>query len=222
MDFNTGTGGTGGSPREPGGSPPSRTSGVGAGSEFRYTDPVQTFISTVQGVALRPVTFFRGILRQGDFINPLIFAIICFEVFTILSGLLSLAGIGQQQGFGGFIISLILAPIIAAVVLFIGAGIWHLLVMLFVKPTNAGYEATFRVAAYSTVVYLVSWIPILGWLLSLYGIYLGIVGVREVHGTTTGRAALVVLLPIAVIGFLVFVLLIVIGVGAAIFFSTQQ
>ena len=222
MDFNTGTGGTGESPREPGGPPPSRTSGVAAGAEFRYTDPVQSFISTVRRVVLQPVDFYRGIQRQGDFLNPLIFAIICFEVFSILSGLLSLAGIGQQQGFGGFIISLILAPIIAAVVLFIGAGIWHLLVMLFVKPTNAGYEATFRVAAYSTVVYLVSWIPILGWLLSLYGIYLGIVGVREVHGTTTGRAALVVLLPIAVIGFLVFVLLIVIGVGAAIFFSTQQ
>jgi hypothetical protein len=225
MDFNTGTGGTGGtggSPREPGGPPPSRTSGVAAGAEFNYTDPVQSFISTVQRVVLQPTDFYRGIQRRGDFLNPLIFAIICYVVFTILSGLLALVGVGQQQGFGGFIVSLILAPIFAAIGLFIGAGILHLLVMLIVGSGNSGFEATFRVGAYATVTSLVSWIPIIGWIASLYGIYLAIMGVREVHGTTTGRAALVVLLPIAVIGFLVIVLLIVLGVGAAIFFSTQQ
>ena len=37
------------------------------------------------------------------------------------------------------------------------------------------------------------------WIASLYGIYLAIVGVREVHATTTGKAALVVLIPAAVV-----------------------
>jgi hypothetical protein len=218
MDFNTGTGGTGGSggsPSEPS-SPPPRTSGVSAGGEFYYQDPVQSFISTVQRVVLQPVDFYRGILRQGDFINPLIFAIICYEVFTILSGLLALVGIGQaQQGFGGFITSLVLAPIFAAIGLFIGAGILHLLVMLIVGSGNSGYEATFRVGAYAAVTSLVSWIPFIGWIASLYGIYLAIVGVREVHATTTGKAALVVLIPVAVL-FLIAIILIAI-VGAVIF-----
>src|SRR5215211_846151 len=163
MDFNTGeggTGGTGGSPAGPGGPPPPRTSGGAAGDEFRYTDPVQSFISTVQRVVLQPVDFYRGILRQGDFINPLIFAIICYEVFTILSGLLGLAGIGGQQGFGGFIVSLILAPIVA--------GILHLLVMLIVGSRNSGFEATFRVGTYAAVTSLVSCIPFIGWIASLY------------------------------------------------------
>jgi hypothetical protein len=218
MDFNTGTGGTG----DQGGSsqqPPPRTSGAAAAAEFRYTDPVQTFISTVQRVVLQPVDFYRGIMRQGDFINPLIFAIICYEVFTILSGLLGLIGIGQQQGFGGFIVSLILAPIFAAIGLFIGAGILHLLVMLIVGSRNSGYEATFRVGAYAAVTSLVSWIPFIGWIASLYGIYLAIVGVREVHNTTTGKAALVVLIPAAVV---ILLILILIAVGAALFFSLQQ
>ncbi len=78
---------------------------------------------------LRPVDFFRGILRQGDFINPLIFAIICYEVSAILGGMLSLVAIGAtSQGFGGFIVSIILGPIVAAIWLFLGAGIMHLLV----------------------------------------------------------------------------------------------
>ncbi len=217
MDFNTGTGGTGderGSPREPGGPPPPRTSGVAAGAEFRYTDPVQTFISTVQGVVLQPASFFGGILRRGDFINPLIFALICYEVSAILGGLIGLAF--GNRGFGGFISGIIIGAIGAAIGLFIWAGILHLLVMLIVGSRNGGYEATFRVFAYSSVTSLVSWIPIIGWIAGLlYGIYLGIVGIREVHTTTTGKAALVVLIPVGVL-FLIFVVLAIV-VGVVIF-----
>jgi hypothetical protein len=218
VDFNTGTGGTGDSgdsPREPGGSPPPRTSGVTAGAEFRYTDPVQTFISTVQGVVLQPANFFRGILRQGDFLNPLIFAIICYEVSAVLGGIIAVA-LGDR-GFGGLILNIILAPIGTAIGLFIGAGIFHLLVMVIVGSRNAGFEGTFRVGAYLAVVQLVSWlsaIPVLGVLVGIlvffYSIFLGIVGIREVHTTTTGKAALVVLIPVVVIGGLL-----VLIVGAA-------
>jgi hypothetical protein len=218
MDFNTGTGGGGGSPSSPSGPPP-RASVSGAGGEFNYQDPVQSFITSVQRVVLQPVDFYRGIQRRGDFINPLIFAIICYEIFTILSGLLALAGIGTPRGFGEFIISLILAPILAAIGLFIGAGILHLLVMLIVGSGNSGFEATFRVGAYAAVTSLVSWIPIVGFIASLYGIYLAIVGVREVHATTTGKAALVVLIPAAVVIILVLILL---AIGAALFFSLQR
>jgi hypothetical protein len=219
MDFNTGaggTGGSGGSPEGPEGSPSGAQSA--AAVEFRYTDPVQTFIATVQAVVLRPVEFFRGILRQGDLINPLIFALICYEVAAILGGLLRVVGIGAtNQGFGGFLVSIILAPIFAAIGLFIGAGILHLLVMLIVGSRNSGFEATFRVVAYSAVTSLVSWIPYIGGLLSLYGIYLGIVGIREMHNTTTGKAALVVLIPAAIVLLLVFFV-----IGAAAFFILSQ
>jgi hypothetical protein len=219
MDFNTGaggTGGSGGSPEGPEGSP--RGAQSAAAVEFRYTDPVQTFIATVQAVVLRPVEFFRGILRQGDLINPLIFALICYEVAAILGGLLRVVGIGAtNQGFGGFLVSIILAPIFAAIGLFIGAGILHLLVMLIVGSRNSGFEATLRVVAYSAVTSLVSWIPYIGGLLSLYGIYLGIVGIREMHNTSTGKAALVVLIPAAVVLILVFFV-----VGAAAFFILSQ
>jgi hypothetical protein len=215
MDFNTGgAGGAGGSPAGPGGPSPQPPGGAAA-AEFRYTDPVQTFINTVRGVVLQPANFFRGILRQGDFINPLIFAIICYEVSAILGGVIGMAF--ANQDFGGFIVSIILAPIGTAIGLFIGAGIIHLLVMLIVGSRNGGFEATFRVAAYSSVVNLVSWIPFIGWIASLYGIYLGIVGIREVHTTTTGKAALVVLIPVAVVLLIVFLV-----VGAAAFFILSQ
>jgi hypothetical protein len=223
MDFNTGTGGTGSSGGSPqgGGGPSPGPSRSAAAAEFRYTDPVQTFIAAVQAVVLRPVDFFRGILRQGDFINPLIFAIICYEVAAILGGLLGLVGLGaMNQGLGGFIASIILAPIFAAIGLFIGAGILHLLVMLIVGSRNSGFEATFRVGAYAAVTSLVSWIPFIGGILALYGIYLAIVGIREMHNTTTGKAALVVLIPVAVA--LVIGLVLAVVIGAMIFGALSQ
>jgi hypothetical protein len=223
VDFNTGSGssgGSGGSSGGPGGAP--QVSGGASGGEFDYSDPVQSFINAVRGVVTAPVGFFRGIRRQGDFVNPLIFAIICYEVSAILGGLLGLVGVGMgdAQGFGSFLIGIILAPIGAAIGLFIGAGILHLLVMLIVGSRNAGFEGTFRVGAYSAVTTLVSWIPIIGLIASLYGIYLAIVGIREVHNTTTGKAALVVLIP-AIVVFILIVILIF-AVGALFFFGTRQ
>jgi hypothetical protein len=222
VDFNTGSGSSGGSgssPGGPGGAP--RVSGS-SGGEFDYSDPVQSFMNAVRGVVTAPVGFFRGIRREGDFVNPLIFAIICYEVSAILGGLLSLVGVGMgdAQGFGSFLIGIILAPIGAAIVLFIGAGILHLLVMLIVGSRNAGYEGTFRVGAYSAVTSLVSWIPIIGLIASLYGIYLAIVGMREVHNTTTGKAALVVLIPAIVV--IILIVILVFAVGALFYFGTQQ
>ena len=80
-------------------------------------------------------------------------------------------------------------------------------------PRNSGYGATFRVASYTQVTSLVNWVPIIGPLLALYGIYLSIVGIREMHGTTTGKAALVVLIPFAV------VLVVLLAVGAILLFQ---
>ena len=60
---------------------------------------------------------------------------------------------------------------------------------------------------------------LVGLVVGLYGLFLGIVGIREVHSTTTGRAALVVLIPIAVI----FLLVLLLGVTlVALFFGSQQ
>lgn len=233
MDFNTGSGpegtqGSGGSAGG-GGRPPGAT--ASPGGEFDYRDPVQSFIRTVTSVVTRPVPFFNGLRKQGDFINPLVFALICSVVNAVLSGIISFftalgtdAGVGTA--IGGLFSAIILTPIFTAIGLFIFGAIFHLLVMLFVKPSNAGFEATFRVGAYASVTQLVSWasgIPILGIIVGLavlaYSVFLGIVGIREMHSTTTGRAALIVLIPVAVI--LLLALLVGIAVLAA-FMGTQQ
>src|SRR5215208_6669118 len=216
MDFNTGPE-SGRSSPEPGGT--QRPAPGGAGGEFTLSDPVGSFIRTVVAVATQPVPFFRGIARQGDFINPLVFALICALISAILGIIIAplFAGPGDTGeafagGIGGFLVGLILTPIITAIVLVIVAGILHLLVLLFVRPTNAGFEATFRITSYTQVTQLVTWIPVIGSIIgAIWAIVLYIFGVREVHGTSTGTAALVVLIPVAV----VLILLVIFGIGAA-------
>ena len=238
MDFNTGTGGTrdpGGSPSGPSGPPP-RTSGVAAGGEFDYRDPVQSFVTTVQRVVLQPVDFYRGLQHRGDFLNPLIFSIICYEVYALLGGLIGLVfgsvasigpgSAGQQAAgvatsIGGFLLSIILAPIWAALILFVMAGLRYLLVILIIGQQNAGFEATMRVQAYTFATRIIWWIPILGPLVGfVYGLYLSVVGIREVHATTTGKAALVALIPVVVL--LLFLALLAALFGALIWTVLQQ
>lgn len=242
MDFDTGnrpdpaaSGGSGGGTgvRPPGAS-------ASAGGEFDYRDPVQSFVRTVRGVLTRPGPFFAGIRRQGDLVNPLVFAVICSLFFAIVGGFLNVLNsiVSDTAGVGGaiagYVGSIIFTPILVALFLFIGAGIYHLLVLLFAGPSNSGYEATFRVVCYGSAILVVSWIsslfnlipvigPIIGGLLGIligiYAVVIQVLGIREVHATTTGRAAAVVLLPTVV-----FFLIALLVVGAALFvvFGAQQ
>jgi hypothetical protein len=195
------------------------------GGDYDLSNPVGSFVEVVQRVVTRPAEFFSSIPRRGNLLAPLVFALICIEISTILGGLLRLAlrseaaggirfeGVGRY-GFGSFIADVILAPIGGAIGLFIFAAVAHLFVMLFVGDANSGYESTFRVVSYVSVTSLVNWIPIVGGLVGLYGLYLAVVGIREMHSTTTGRGALVVLLPIGAL--LLLVLLFVVVAGAVV------
>lgn len=196
----------------------------GTGGDYNLSDPVNSFVDVVSRVVTRPVEFFAGLPRRGGYLSPLIFALICALVSAILGGLLrlvwadgSLGGVrfeSAEGSFVGFLASVLFVPIGSTVGLFIVAAVAHLLVMLFVGSQNSGFEATFRIVCYAAVTNLVNWIPFIGGLLALYGLYIAVVGVREMHGTTTGRAALVVLLPVAVILLLALLVLVVVGAFA--------
>ena len=184
-----------------------------SGGEFELSNPVNSFVEVVRRVVLGPVRFFAGLPRSGSLLNPLVFALICIVISALLSGLMVLTGVQENPGFNpnpqnaipstfapdSAFASILFAPIGGAIGLFIAAAIQHLLVRLVVGENNYGFASTFRVASYSQVTGLVNWIPIIGPLLALYGLYLSIVGIREMHATTTGKAALVVLIPFAVV-----------------------
>jgi hypothetical protein len=69
------------------------------------------------------------------------------------------------------VLATILSLLAAMLGLYLGTLVYHLLVMLFVRPTGTGFEATFRVYAYTSAMTLLEWIPLLRYLATLYGLY---------------------------------------------------
>jgi hypothetical protein len=196
-----------------------------SGGDYDLSDPVNSFVDVVRRVVFQPAAFFGGLPRQGSFLGPLVFALICIEISVVLIGLLtfidvpggitSMFGATGNQGFLAFMGGLVIAPIAGTVGLFLSALVTHLLVILVVGAGHSGFGATFRIVSYSSVTSLLGWLPFIGWIFSLYRLYLATVGIREMHGTTTGRALLVVLLPAILILVLVLVL---VGASALLYF----
>ena len=173
---------------------------LGGGREFDISEPVDSFAATVRGVLLAPREFFSGISTSGSLKNPLIFGLICLFVSAVLArlmGFLSVLGSGTSiidrplgnfpQGLGiseALIVALLIlvvAPLSALLRLYVYSAIVHILVMIFVR-NNLPFEATLRTYCYASAVALLSWIPLIGWLATLYGLYILFVGLREVHG----------------------------------------
>ena len=189
---------------------------------FDSSRPAGSFVEVVREVLLDPRGFFAGLRAAGGG-SPgrqrpaVIFAIIASYISLLLLTLVdplnrridpfvpedsaSLSGffpfLRENQGLGIAlgVLFLVVLPLLVWLGAYIGAAIQHLFVMLFVRDRQTFY-ATFPVGVYgSSALGLFSWVPLLGYLVSLYGVYVTTVGLREMHGTTTTRALLAALIP---------------------------
>jgi len=70
---------------------------------------------------------------------------------------------------------------------------------MIVRGNRKGFEATFRAISYSYCAQLFSIIPLIGSFIGgIYFFVLAIIGVREGHNISTGKAVLAVLLPLII------------------------
>jgi hypothetical protein len=107
------------------------------------------------------------------------------------------------------IFAIILIPFWVAFSIVVGSGVVHLCVMI-VGGNRKGFEATFRANSYSHSALLFYIVPVIGSIVGgIYYLILIILGVREGHGISTGKAVLAVLLPliIAFVGILLAILI---------------
>jgi hypothetical protein len=160
----------------------------------------QAFLTTLKDVLFSPAQFYRRMPTRGEFRSPLIFGLI----LGVLGGVLGLAWqqvfmlrVGQFREIApthlvGITIAL---PLIVLVSLYIWSAIVHLCLTM-VGGNRRGFEATFRVIAYSWSTQILALIPFVGSLIiPLYALVIEVIGLRESHGIGTGRAVLAVFLP---------------------------
>lgn len=172
---------------------------------------LEALFETAKLFLLRPSEAFARMSTTGDIGRPLIFAVVLGWVGMIAAQLYQLAMPGMPWRFlpgmergmdyavplAATVAMMVLAPILILLGVFIWAAILHLFLML-AGGAIGGFTATVRVVCYAGVCQVVQVVPLCGGVIAfLWSIVLEIVGLATAHRTTQGRAAVAVLLPLA-------------------------
>lgn len=190
---------------------------------------ITALTSTLKESLLKPSEFYRKMPVSGGLGSPLIYAIlwgtlgIMFGLIwqILFGGLLEMVaqfrGMGREFGPGYLLAIAILSPIIVIISIFIGSGILHLCLMI-IGGNKKGFEATFRVISYANGAQIFFAIPLCGAFIgAVWMIVIEIIGLREAHGISGGKAALAVFLPLIIccgLGIIFIAIMIPIIIGA--------
>jgi hypothetical protein len=159
-------------------------------------------VDTTIQVLSKPRAFYQRMAVAGGLGGPLLYGVLVGYVgllatavydaiFEALVGRQSMdLGLGPEfdealamlEGGPGLIAQVLVGPFALAVGLLVG------------------FEATFRVSAYSKAASVVSLVPLCGPFIAIvWSAVLTIIGLQTVHGTTLGKAIAAVLLPVVVL-----------------------
>ncbi|MGO9566491.1 MAG: YIP1 family protein [Desulfomonilaceae bacterium] len=163
---------------------------------------INAYFQTASKCILTPTSFFSKLPTRDGYLNPILFVAMTLPVATVLTYLWIGLFTGMRlTGMVGilflasllFVAGLIFVPIFLA----IWSGILHLCLYL-VGGAREGYQATFRVVSYSSVTSVFNAVPFVGNLASLWGLVLTVIGLRETHKTTTGKAVAALAIPVGI------------------------
>lgn len=92
----------------------------------------------------------------------------------------------------------VLFPVLVPILMYVGGGILHLILKLF-GWDHSPYTETVKLVGFLSTSYVANLVPFIGGILGFFwGIVLQVIGLREIHNLTTGKALLVVFLPLLV------------------------
>ena len=170
------------------------------------------FFGKISGSLTNPEGFFSSVKTETGIFKSLIY----FAVLSLIGVFVKFLGIALNiqlllQTKGMLTYADVLSSYAGSfVLLFIGIGIFHIFVRLF--GGQGGFAETFKANVYgNTPSFLFGWIPYVGVLGILYGIYLFIKGLSVLHGMTMGKAFLAFLIPVLILVVLFVIAIALIG-----------
>jgi hypothetical protein len=161
---------------------------------------------TIKDTLLSPNTFFHRMPSRVGLAQPLLFAIVLGLVATFFHWMYTLAGSSLQVFVEDDLAEVIKAPIfsffnflfspvLVTVGVFFQAGLTHLMLMI-LGGNRLGFEATFRVAAYSEATAVLLMIPGCGAFLALiWSLVVMVIGLYSIHEIEPWKAVLAIILP---------------------------
>ena len=181
------------------------------------------FCRTTKAVLFSPRTLFAQMGCEAGLREPLAYGLLWGSLGTMVGlfwqflwmsdALYSLAGRYLEEFSMAlvFAVCLILSPVYTLVTLCLESLILHACLSL-VRAGKNGFQATFRVVAYSQATQVLSFIPFVGGLVVLgWQCVVQMVGLREIHGVSYGKIVLSFLIP--------FLLVLLVMAGLAVTFS---
>lgn len=145
---------------------------------------IEAVIATAKAVITDPVAFYKGMPRSGGFGEPIFFVTVMAAVSAVLGAVLTMLGAGFAPTLGGAVLAIVLTPIFAAVLGFVGAGVlfavWRMI------GSRESYETAYRCGAYTMAIApittVLTIIPYLGTLVTVgWGFYLVLIASEHVH-----------------------------------------
>lgn len=175
-------------------------------------------IESVKAFIVAPGATFAKTKKSGDVLSPMLFAVILWttmavvgQVWSMLFGvsLMSMLPMPSEaqnliplmiagSGFS-FLAAFIITPILTVIGLFIGGGILHLMLLLVggLGESSGDFETSLRVVSFSAVAQVAQVVPGIGGMITfIWTIFLVVIGIKQLHGTSDGKAIAAVLLPI--------------------------
>lgn len=178
---------------------------------------------TMKGVLFSPRDMFSTMPVRDGWRDPLAFGLLVGSIgsmFTFFWEFMA-ASMGFLKPLWGvstsissplvFLLFIFLSPLFVTINLLISSVIIHVLLLL-VRGGKNGYEATFRVVAYSQATRVWSVIPLLGGAIGwIWRSIVYIIGLKEAQETSYGRVILAFSIPFALLivlisGFLIFII----------------
>ena len=172
---------------------------------------IEGLYETAKLFLLNPTAAFARMSIGGDLGRPLVFAVV-FGWVGIVAGQLYqllipgfpwrfLPGMEHSMAYAArplfTIAMMVLAPVFVLLAVFIWSAILHLF-LLIVGAGESGFTATVRVVCYAGATQVLQVIPLCGGVIVFFwSIVLEIIGLATAHRTSQGKAAVAVLLPIA-------------------------
>jgi hypothetical protein len=169
---------------------------------------ISAFIRTTREALFSPTLFFRKVAAGEGYGAPLIYGLIAGIIgaagstlwqWLFLSSFLPLDRLPFVPYSILLIILCVTFPFGVAFSILLGSAVMHVCLMI-VGGNKKGFQHTYRVVSYAYAGSLIGIIPFIGGTAGgIYTLILTIIGFREGHGITTGKAVLAVLLPLIVV-----------------------
>ncbi len=160
-----------------------------------------SFLDKIVGFLARPAETFRAV--RGETMGDAgVYFLLLLVVQAVLGGLMVYLGLARMNGSGigvnavaGDPMSFVWALIFTYIWGLLTLVVWSVVLQIGARALGGRGEFSdaFKTAVYAQTPYLLlGWIPVIGWVITqLWALVLTIIGVRELYGLDTGKAAAV-------------------------------